>query len=79
MKGHTLIALRDFNGLSQEEFSAKIGYARSSIAKVEAGYIEPSRRLISAIARNFTITDDIISYLRKFEKLNGLNHDYTVT
>lgn len=75
MECHTIVALRWYNELSQEEFSEIVGYARSTIAKIEAGQRIPSRKLILAIARHFKITDDFIDYLRKFEKMNNLPHD----
>ncbi|EFI69312.1 hypothetical protein BFZC1_06033 [Lysinibacillus fusiformis ZC1] len=79
MKPHTIKALRSYHGLTQEKFASKIGFARTTISEVENMRKYPSAALLAAITRQFEITDEFIAFLRSFEKLNGIIHDYTIS
>ncbi|MFJ7914798.1 MULTISPECIES: helix-turn-helix domain-containing protein [unclassified Lysinibacillus] len=79
MRPHTIKSLRKFHGLTQAEFASRIGYTRSTISEVENMRKYPSAALLTAVTRQFEITDEFIAFLRNFEKLNGIIHDYTVT
>ncbi len=79
MKPGTIKALRTYHGMTQAEFASCIGYARTTISEVENMRKNPSVQLLVAITRQFEITDEFIAFLRKFEKLNGIIHDYTVS
>ena len=79
MKNTTLIARRLFENLSQSEFAAEIGYSQATIGLVESGQREPSRQLRGAIARRFPYTDEFLSFLYDYEKMNGIIHDYTLS
>ena len=48
--------LRKNLGLTQEEFSAKIGLSRNFIAQIETGTKEPSERTIKDICREFNVS-----------------------
>jgi len=49
----TIKLLRAASNMNQYELSEYIGVNRSELALVEAGYREPSGRLINAIRSNF--------------------------
>ena len=78
MKPGTIKALRSYHGLTQGEFASRIGYARTTISEVENMRKNPSVQLLVAITRQFEITEEFISFLRQFEKLNGIIHDHTI-
>ena len=50
--------LRKELGLTQEEFSSKIGLSRNFIAQVEIGTKTPSNRTVSDICRVFSVNED---------------------
>lgn len=47
--------LRKNLGLTQEEFSTKIGLSRNFIAQIETGTKEPSERTLKDICREFNV------------------------
>lgn len=79
MKAHTIKALRLYHKLTQAEFAERLGYAQSTIGDIEAMRKKPSDRLRACIAMEFPITDEFITFLRNYEKLNKLPHDITLT
>lgn len=79
MRPHTIKALRSYHGLTQGEFALRIGFARTTISEVENMRKYPSAALLAAITRQFEITEEFVAFLRSFEKLNGIIHDYTIT
>ena len=79
MRPRTIRALRSYHGLTQVEFASRIGYTRSTISEVENMRKYPSAALLAAITRQFEITDEFVAFLRDFEKINGIIHDYTIT
>lgn len=79
MRPQTIMALRSYHGLTQREFASRIGYTRSTISEVENMRKYPSVALLAAITRQFEITDEFVAFLRDFEKINGIIHDYTIT
>jgi len=79
MKPRTIKALRSYHGLTQGEFASQIGYARTTISDVENMRKYPSAALLAAITRQYEITDEFIAFLRDFEKLNEIIHDYTIS
>lgn len=50
--------LRKEAGITQEEFSSKIGLSRNFIAQIESGTKNPSERTISDICREFRVNED---------------------
>ena len=60
---HTRIKnLRKTFGLTQEEFSSKIGLSRNFIAQVESGLKNPSDRTVSDICREFGVNEKWLRY-----------------
>lgn len=49
--------LRDLYGLTQEEFSKRLGVARNSIASYEIGRREPTNAMIALICREFMVSE----------------------
>ena len=63
MKGGQIVnerikELRSRLGLTQEEFSSKIGLSRNFIAKIETGTKKPSERTIFDICEKFNVKED---------------------
>lgn len=54
--------IRSDNGLTQEQFAAKIGLSRNYVAMIEIGQRDPSDRTISDICRVFGINEDWLRY-----------------
>ncbi|MDM5233501.1 helix-turn-helix domain-containing protein [Lysinibacillus pakistanensis] len=79
MKPHMIKALRSYYGLTQGEFASQVGFARTTISEVENMRKYPSAALLAAITRQFEITDEFVAFLRDFEKINGIIHNYTLT
>lgn len=79
MKSHTVKAIRLYNDLTQLQFAHRLGYAQSTIGDIESMRKVPSDRLRASIARQFPITDEFLSFLRDYEKLNGIIHDITIS
>lgn len=79
MLNNSIRALRLYNGMTQEEFAKKIGYSITALSLAETGARPISARLQSAIARHFTLDDGFLIFLRKYEKVNKLIHDTTIT
>lgn len=51
-------AIREFHGISQEQFAARAGVSRSLISLVEIGTVVPSRDLIDRVVEHFDISFD---------------------
>lgn len=49
--------IREFSGLTQEEFGKRIGSARNTIANYENGNRTPSNAVITSICREFSINE----------------------
>lgn len=79
MLNNTIKALRLYNEMTQEQFASKIGYSITAISLAESGSRTISPRLQSAIARHFPLDDGFLLFLRKYEKMNKLIHDTTLT
>lgn len=56
--------IREYQGMTQEEFGKKIGSARNTIANYENGNRKPSNAVITSICREFSINE---SWLRTGE------------
>lgn len=78
MKSSTIIARRVYEGLTQVEFATKLGYSQATIGMIESGQREPSAQLRGAIARHFPFTDEFLSFLFHYEKMNGIIHNNTI-
>lgn len=50
--------VRDYFGLTQEEFGKKIGAARNTIANYENGNRTPGKSIILSICREFGVNED---------------------
>lgn len=79
MNGITIKVIRLYNSQSQRSFAKELDFSSSGIAAVESGRYSASERLRAAIARKYPINEDFINFLREYEKLNGLLHDYTIS
>lgn len=67
--------LRKYFGLTQEDFSRKLGLARNSIASYETGRREPTNAVIVSICREFDINE---TWLRTGdgEMTNEIDEDF---
>lgn len=70
MANNNIRALRLYNGMTQEEFAAKIGFSITALSLAETGKRNASARLQSAIAREFIIDDGFVNFLKQYEKSN---------
>ena len=72
--------LRKSLGLTQEEFSARIGVKRGAIANYEIGRNEPVDAVVSLICREFNVSEtwlrtgegEMYAYAEKNDRLAGL-------
>ena len=55
--GSRIIALRKSQSLTQQEFSSRIGCGRSTIGKYETGENAPVAPVITAICREFNVSE----------------------
>lgn len=53
--GDRIREVRKANGLTMEEFGAKIGIVKSSISTIESGKINPSPQTLLSISREFGV------------------------
>lgn len=67
--------MRKYFGLTQEDFSRKLGLARNSIASYETGRREPTNAVIVSICREFDINE---TWLRTGdgEMTNEIDEDF---
>ena len=74
MIGKILKTMRRKNNLSQEQISAKIGYARNTISQYETGTLQPDFATIEKIANECGY--EVYFYNKKFDdKLTTDNID----
>ena len=53
-------ALRARRGMSQVQLAAELGWARGTIAAIEAGHARPGAELVEALATFFQVSTDTI-------------------
>lgn len=66
--------LRDFLGLTQENFGKRIGSARNTIANYENGSRKPSNAVILSICREFNVNEEWLR-LGQGNMLKGVETD----
>lgn len=54
--------IREYMGMTQEEFGKRIGAARNTIANYETGNRNPSNAVITSICREFNINEEWLRY-----------------
>lgn len=72
MNGKGIKAVRDYLGLTQEEFSKKIGVSRSSISMIEIDRMVVNNRLKTKIAKTFDIGEDFQTITERIKALDQL-------
>jgi DNA-binding XRE family transcriptional regulator len=70
MQNETVLNIREYMGMSQEEFSKWIGTSRSAIGLIETGQRNVSRTVQAKIARKFSVTDEFIWFCENKKKLS---------
>lgn len=60
MDAKRLERLRVEKGISQESFAMQIGVTRQAVWKMESGFMDPSCKVLKAIAKFFNVTTDYL-------------------
>lgn len=63
-------SIRLFNGLSQSEFSVKIGVSESTISRIESGERSISDRVRMGVVRNFEISPELLKAADSIREFN---------
>ena len=58
MAGERFLHLRNYLGLSQQQFAQKIGYTTGYISKIEQGLRTPEQKFLEAVYKVFSIDPD---------------------
>ncbi|MGA3674078.1 helix-turn-helix transcriptional regulator [Lysinibacillus agricola] len=79
MTGEQLRDLRLALSMSQREFAEMVGVGCSTIARIENGSQTMSLLTRAKIVQKIQIDDGLFIFADKYQKLNRLIHDYTIS
>lgn len=72
MNGNLLRQIRMREGMTQEEFGAKLNLSKSAIANIEAGRRPVSDKVRARLAQKFVVDEKLIYFLDSYRKIEKI-------
>ncbi|MDF1510196.1 helix-turn-helix transcriptional regulator [Robertmurraya sp. DFI.2.37] len=72
MNGNLFRALRMREGMTQEEFGAKLNLSKSAIANIESGRRPISDKVRARLAQKFEIDDNLLYFFESYRKMEDI-------